>query len=193
MMHPFRSYIHQYVILPEQDWQMIEKLIQRREIKKNDFLLREGQICRHLHFLERGLLRYFRLQDGQEKIKFFTFPPYLCTSQRSLNRQIPSRESIQAIEDSLLWDIPYSAIKPLRQLASWNQFILQLIREVQYFTEEIYVDMQGQLAENRYRRFLHESPEMVQRIPLQYLASFLGIAPQSLSRIRKKILLEQGA
>jgi hypothetical protein len=62
------------------------------------------------------------------------------------------------------------------------------VQEVQYYTEQLLIDMQSETAEDRYKNMLQQSPELVQRIPLKYLASYLGIAPQSLSRIRKSLM-----
>ena len=72
----------------------------------------------------------------------------------------------------------------------WNTFIRKLIQEVQYYTETILQEVQTETAENRYKKMIEQQPELLQRLPLKYLASYFGIAPQSLSRIRKKILAE---
>lgn len=96
-------------------------------------------------------------------------------------------EGIQAIEDCILWKMERTTAYQLLELKSWNAFVRTLIQEVQYFTEAVLTELQSETAENRYKRMLIESPELLQRIPLKYLASYFGIAPQSLSRIRKKI------
>ena len=76
------------------------------------------------------------------------------------------------------------------EVKSWNTFVRKLIQEVQYFTEKILEEIQTETAEKRYEKMLKNEPLPLQRIPLKYLASFFGIAPQSLSRIRKKIANE---
>jgi hypothetical protein len=76
----------------------------------------------------------------------------------------------------------------LLELKSWNTFVRKLIQEVQYFTEQILQEVQTETAENRYEKMLKVNPTLLKRLPLKYLASYFGIAPQSLSRIRKKII-----
>jgi hypothetical protein len=75
----------------------------------------------------------------------------------------------------------------LYRLKSWTDFARKIIQEVQFFTEEILEELQTETAELRYKKMLQNSPALLQRIPLKHLASYLGIAPQSLSRIRKKM------
>ncbi len=189
-MHTFLKYIRQYHPINNQDWEQIASVLQFEQIEKNDILLPEGKICRYLYFVEEGLLRFFFLKNGKEVTKYFTEAPYLFTSQQSFTQNAPALESIQAIEDCRLYKIAASDADRLWQIPAWGLFIRQLLNEVQHFTTEIYTEVQTELAEDRYRRLLAEEPQLIQRIPLKYLASYLGIAPQSLSRIRKKIALE---
>jgi CRP-like cAMP-binding protein len=169
------------------DWEQIAQCFEKRVIEKDEILLEEGKVCRHLYFLESGLLRYFINKDGNDITKFFTIAPYCFTSQVSFNNEKPATENIQAIEKSVIWQITVQQTNELFELKSWNTFARKIIQEVQFFTEEILEDLQTETAEYRYEKMLKNNPTLVQRIPLKHLASFLGIAPQSLSRIRKKI------
>ncbi|MEM9676235.1 MAG: Crp/Fnr family transcriptional regulator [Bacteroidota bacterium] len=182
-----RTFVGKYVRISEVDWDVIRLYFRRREAKRGEIILKEGEVCRHLSFLESGLLRYFIVKDGEERNKFFTIAPYLFTSQYSFNNQTPAKETIQTIEDSVIWEITLEENRQLLQLSSWNQFARKITQEVQFFTEEILEELQTETAENRYLKLLNNQPELLQRIPLKHLASYLGIAPQSLSRIRKKV------
>jgi CRP-like cAMP-binding protein len=150
--------------------------------------LQEGEICKYLYFLETGLLRFFINKDGNEITKFFTNAPYCFTSQVSFNNEKPATENIQAIEKSIIWQITLQQTNELFELKSWSTFARKIIQEVQFFTEEILEEIQSETAEFRYEKMLKNDAELTNRIPLKYLASFLGIAPQSLSRIRKKLV-----
>ena len=185
-MELFRKFVEKYQKIPDDDWERISNCFRKREISKNDFILREGKVCRHLYFLETGLLRYFVDKDGIEITKFFTIAPYCFTSQVSFNNNIPSKENIQAIEDSVLFETTFEENQQLLNLQSWNQFGRKITQEVQFFTEEILEELQGETAESRYIRMIDNQGDLVQRLPLKILASYLGIAPQSLSRIRRK-------
>jgi CRP-like cAMP-binding protein len=190
-MHAFQQFIKQYTALSDADWQQIAACLSRREVPKETLLLEEGKVCRYLYFLETGLLRFFILKEGNEITKYFTDIPYCFTSQKSFTAQKPARESIETLEDSVIWQMSFDDAHRLLTLPSWSQFIRKLIQEVQSLTEEILEEIQTETAENRYKKMLLEEPELVQRIPLKHLASYLGIAPQSLSRIRKNLMLEK--
>lgn len=187
-MKEFRKFIERYEKIPSKDWDIISTSFRKVEITKNHTLLEQGKICRNLYFLENGLLRFFIIKDGVEITKFFTIAPYCFTSQASFNSRLPASESIQSIEKSTIWETTYEENQELLQLKSWNNFARKITQEVQFFTEEILEELQTETAEDRYQKLLKNQPDLLHRIPLKHLASFYGIAPQSLSRIRKKIM-----
>ena len=186
-MKEFRKFVEQYEKIPNHDWEIISGQFKKHELPKNFNILEQGSICKNLYFLESGLLRYFILKDGNEVTKFFTIAPYCFTSQASFNSKKPANEYIQTIEPSIIWETSYEQNKKLLELKSWNSFARKITQEVQFFTEGILEDLQSETAEKRYKKLLNNQPELLQRIPLKYLASFFGVAPQSLSRIRKKL------
>ena len=187
-MHPFYAYIQQYTPMPPSDWTQIEPSLEALQVARNTSILREGDVCRYLYFLKSGLLRYHVNRDGEDVTKFFTVPPYCFTAQRSFSRSIAAEEAITTLEDSDLWRISRTDTYRLLTIPSWSNFIRELIQEVQYLTEQLLIDAQNKSAETRYRELLLAGNPLAQRVPLKYLASYLGVAPQSLSRIRKRLL-----
>lgn len=186
-MHPFCQFIRQYTPLPDADWQAIEACLTRQVVPKETLLLEAGKVCQHLYFMESGLVRFFIWRDGTDVTKFFTDIPYVFTSQRSFAAQQPAQESIETLEECVLWRTTQTDVYRLLERPAWNNFARLIITEVQGFTEGILEAIQTETAENRYRRLLETNAPIVQRVPLRHLASYLGIAPQSLSRIRKKL------
>ena len=156
--------------------------------KAGDQLLVPGQVCRHVYFLHTGLMRYFYIDEqGEEVTKFFTEPPYVFTAQRSLNLAQPSQEGIAVVQEAELLVISKADVDALFRLASWSTFVRKLVQEVQYFTEQILLDAQALTAEERYKKMLIEQPNLVLQLSQKHIASYLGIAPQSLSRIRARV------
>lgn len=186
-MQDLKTFIEGYVPVSDANWKKISTCFEQKLVIKNESILKEGEICRKLYFLESGLLRFYINKDGNEIIKFFTVAPYFFTSQASFNDQKPASENIQAIENSVIWQISLQDSNKLLELQSWSTFAKKIIQEVQFFTEQILEEIQSETAENRYKKMLSDDPVLAKRIPLKYLASFLGIAPQSLSRIRKNL------
>jgi len=187
-MKDFKIFIEKYTRLPENDWEIISQAFSRREFYKDEFILEEGKICRNFYFLESGLLRYFYNIDGDEVIKTFTFPPFCFTSEVSFINQRPSNESIQAIENSTAWQTSYKQYQKLGKLASWNKFIKGLLNEFDKFSKLMIIQLKTQTPEQRYFWLTENYPQSIlQKIPQKYMASFLGVAPQSLCRIKNKL------
>lgn len=183
-----RDFIENYIRLNDAVWHSIEPLFEIREFNKNEIILEEGNICRYFYFLESGLIRFYNNIDGNDITKTFTIAPYCFTSKISFRKQMASNEGIQALEKTVVWQLSFNHYKKLEQLNSWNIFIRKLLNEIQEFSESFYLELKTMTAEDRYKKILNEYPiELVQKIQLKHLSSFLGVAPQSLSRIRKKI------
>lgn len=187
-MEAFRKFIEKYTSLPVNEWETISQAFTEHKFVKNEIILQEGKICKYFYFLEKGLLRYFYDIDGDEVVKVFTFSPYCFTSETSLINRRPATESIQALEDSTVWQINYEQYRELEKLASWNKFINSLLNEIDKFFKLMIVHLKYQTPEQRYVWMTQNYPQsLLQKIPQKYMASFLGITPQSLCRIKNKL------
>lgn len=188
MSLPFRRYIERFVSLPATDWEQIAACITTHDFPANTLIEEAGTICRHLYYLETGMLHYFYWRDGEAKTKFFTFPDQVFTAQVSFAQQIPSRENIACLQDSRVLAIPFEAVAVFsKEIAVWDDFARQVIQQVTAWTEELYLAASHETAEQRYRKLMAVRHPIVQTVPLKITASYLGISPESLSRIRKKI------
>ena len=185
-MHPFKKYILNYSPITNTEWETIEKCLSRKTYKKGELILETGEYCRKLFFLEEGFLQFFIYNEGLENTKYFTIPPYCFTSQRSFTTNVPSEDTIEVLQDSIVWEMNKTDAFDLLELFSWSEFVRKLVQEVQYLTEQILTESQNNTAEERYIQMIEKKDPILQYAPLKDVASFLGIAPQSLSRIRKK-------
>lgn len=159
----------------------------RRSLRKNDFLLRHSEICRDLVIVEEGCLRLYYLKDDIDTSVWFAFPASSAIEIDSFISGKPSNYFLQAIEDSVVWVLPkheldalYPEVPRLETMMRkfWEDAILTLI---QRFTA-----LQTDSAEKRYLDLLSK-PDHMASIPQKYLASFIGVTPTSLSRIRKRM------
>ena len=164
------------------------KAFKKMTLPKGHFLLKEGEVCRHTWIIEKGLARVFSTKDGNEVTTYFGFPGTFIDSFRSYVLQKPSRESIQLIEDSIIYSIKRSDIKNLKKKYPTLIEIDKIITECYaiWLEERIYA-IQFSTALERYSELLKEYPLFVKNIPLTYIASYLGITLETLSRIRSKI------
>lgn len=187
-MNNIKALIENYVDLPSEDWNVIESAFERMVYKKNETLITEGEICKYFYFIEEGLVRNFVTHNNQEITKFFVPAPYCITSRMSFINQTLTKDNVQTLERSVIWQINLKQYNELMKLDSWRLFTRKMLNEVQDFTEQRLIENMTETAEVRYYRMQKETPDLVNRIPQKYLASYLGIATQSLSRIRKNAL-----
>jgi CRP-like cAMP-binding protein len=156
-------------------------------LSKNEFLLTQGNVCRHLYFLQKGALRGFYNLDGKEITHWFGFEKDFVTSFHSFITGEPAVENIQLIESCTLWAI---AKEPLTELFNQHHDIERLVRiayEKYYIRlEERYVNAQFKPAAERYEDLIQQTPHILERVPLGFIASYLGISQETLSRIRSR-------
>jgi CRP/FNR family transcriptional regulator, anaerobic regulatory protein len=175
------------VVLSDEAAQLLLPKFRLKTYKKGTFLLKKGHVARDAHFIISGLARCFYEHRGKEITNFFAFENEGITSSLSFMTQKPSDEIIQVLEDSEVATISYV---DLEKLYKQNLEICNMGRK---FIEGISIDLEARIrvfqitaAQDRYDYILANKPQIIQRVPLKYLASFLGITPETLSRIRRK-------
>jgi len=173
--------------LPSETKAALESSFEPRSAAKNDLLIEEGHVCRHLYFLERGCIRGFANIDGKEVTQWFGFEHDFVTSFRSFISRSASREYIQVVEDADLWCISKDQLEILLEKFPELEKLVRLIYEQYYIRlEDRYSNAHFKSAGERYEDLLKFSPHILERMPLGYIASYLGISAETLSRIRGK-------
>jgi CRP-like cAMP-binding protein len=184
---PVINHIQNYTSLSNEALEAINNCLTKTTLYKNDYLLKEGNICRHLYFLEKGLLRGYYNLDGKEITHWFSSNEDFVTSFFSFTTQQTSVENIQAIENCELYGI---SKQQLNNLCSSYHEIEKLVRiayEKYYIRlEDRFVNAQFKTAKERYNDLLLNTPQLLERAPLGHIASYLGISQETLSRIRSK-------
>jgi CRP-like cAMP-binding protein len=168
---------------------IIGELFSELNLKAGDYFLEQGKICRYVAFINKGLVRYFINDDGVERTMYFNRENEFVSNYQSFVPQIASDKSIQAIEDTQLFVISYDKLQRLYQEIREGEKFGRLAIEQVFITSIQQLDaLYTSPPELRYQQFLSSYPDLVQRIPQYYIASYVGIRPQSLSRIRKRII-----
>ncbi|MBL7703221.1 MAG: Crp/Fnr family transcriptional regulator [Ferruginibacter sp.] len=157
-------------------------------LSKNGYLLTEGKICQHLYFLEKGSIRGFYNLDGKEITHWFGFEKDFVTSFHSFITGEATVENIQLLEGSILWAITKDTLTELFNRHHDIERLVRIAYEKYYIRlEERYVNAQFKTASERYEELISQSPHIVERVPLGYIASYLGISQETLSRIRSRL------
>lgn len=166
--------------------------LETKRIKKGDVLLSEGQICEHTFFVEKGLLRMYALNsEGKENIVQFAPEEWLISDRGSVFFNSPSSYTIDAIEDTSYVMITESLIQEISEQSdlfrSYNAKALH--NHIRHLQQRI-TQLLGHSAKERYLDFIQLYPDLTLRIPQWMIASYLGITPESLSRVRKELAKE---
>ena len=165
----------------------INSIIQVKEVNKKDFLLKEGQVSNYIYFIEKGFIRSYYINNGKEITAWFMGENDFIISVNSFYKREPSYEYIQAIEDSTVHYIHYDELEKLyKDFIEFNIIGRVLTTHYYMLSEERVHNMRWQTAEDKYNFLLTKHPEIFRKAPLNQIASYLGIALETLSRKRAK-------
>lgn len=185
-----RLFQHLKSILPlsEEGQYALQECLEEKTLAKNEYLITEGRICRHLYFIQQGSIRgYYNLED-KEITHWFGFENDFVTSFYSFITAQPAVENIQLMEGSVLWRISKEKLTDLFNKHHEIERLVRIAYEKYYIRlEERYVNSQFRTAAERYESLLQKTPHIIERVPLGYIASYLGISQETLSRIRGRI------
>ena len=188
-MEAFKNYIKQFPHFTPKVLEMVTPFLSEKNIEAGEYLLRQGQICQHIAFIEKGLMRLYYLNDGKEITNCFCKENTITCSYSSLITQTKSDMAIQAIEPCKLIVFSYDSLKKLYEKDLFWQQVGRLAAESEFINAECHNRFLRDLtATERYQQILNDEPELLQRVPLNHLATYLQVAPETLSRIRKKII-----
>ena len=181
------EHIRQYCKLGNPALKSLGAALKKLELPKGSFLITEGKICNHVYFLEKGCLRGFYNLDGKEISFWFAFENSFVTSLFSFTTRKPGMENIQLIEDCTLWAITYENLQHLYDKHADIGRLGRIMHERYYvMLEERFVSNHFKEARERYENLITQTPHILQRVPLGYVATYLGITQETLSRIRSK-------
>ena len=187
MYTDLKQFLLKYADFSDEELTDIVSRFKIRSIKSNDFVLTQGEICKDLLFVQKGCLRLYYMKDEIEVSVWFSFQHTSAIEVQSFISGMPSNYFLQSIEDSEVFFLSkqevnkLSLCQPKMQLMMrnfWEDVLLNLISR--------FTALQTDSAEKRYLDLLSKPPYL-NSIPLKYLASFIGVTPTSLSRIRKQI------
>jgi CRP-like cAMP-binding protein len=157
------------------------------ELEKGDFFLRSGTRCDKLGFLRSGIIREFVNLDGKEITKWISTSGYFIVDLASFNFDIPARWNFQALTPCELYVIEKSQYQTFSDLIpDWHVLENRFITKCFIILEDRVMSHLSLSAEERYHRFLDFNSDLFNQVPLQYIASMLGMTPETFSRIRKR-------
>ena len=189
VMTELEQYINSYFGVQQKDLQTISILFKEELLKKGDYFLKTGKSCDKLSFIKSGLLRIYVDKEEKEITQWISSKGYFVTDLSSLVFNAPARWNIQALTDSELYTINKQDYQQIGKLiARWHELEKLFIAKCFSMLEDRIFSHLSMTAEERYLFFYEKNKELFNQVPLQYLASMLGMTPETFSRIRKKTL-----
>jgi CRP-like cAMP-binding protein len=187
MKNKLKNYFDRYVDLSEEDIESIFLRLEVINLKKKDFLLHEGKICKNKYFILDGLVRLFELSvNGNETITQFGIENWWITNLDSFINETPSRTSIQALEKTVVLSINKKNLEDLFLSIPKLERAFRMITENMLIAhqrkDEVYMK---KTSKERYYSLVKTIPNFAQRVPQYMIASYLNITPEYLSEIRK--------
>jgi CRP-like cAMP-binding protein len=174
--------------LDEHIFNELEKSFEYLEFPKNSFLLKEGETCNHVYILLEGMVRIYYLKDDREINSLFIEEKYFFTSPCSYYSRKPDYHFIETISPTRLARIHHRQLKKLYFEHPQLNIVGRIITENNLvWSEERLFLLRKHNAEERYHYFLENYPNLLQKVPLKFIASYLGMNEETLSRIRNKI------
>ena len=189
MLDVFRTYLQKHVHVTDAQFDQLSKHLKRRSLPKGTVLLRPGEICEHSFFVEKGLLRSYTVDSaGKEHIIQFASENWFLSDRSSVYFNEPSDFFIDVIEESsvIFFDrgfIEYAS-GIIREFRAYNDRMLH--KHILHMQKRLN-SLLGSTAERRYMDFIKLYPDLTLRVPQWMIASYLGITPESLSRVRKEL------
>ena len=187
MLQTLYSYINRIHPVSEDVMQAIGNFFEIIDIPKRQVLLKDGEICQHLYLVLEGVMRMYYIKDDEEVSSLFIEENHFFTTQSFYSRTL-GYEYIEAILPTTMARIHYTQLQTLYKLYPELNYIARVITENYLVkSQERLFLLRRQTAEERYLYFTERYPTLLQKVPLKYIASYLGLTLETLSRIRNKI------
>ena len=185
-----RELARKYSTMTYDELDVLESLLVPIKYGKGEKILQEGEVCRNISYIEKGLVRQFYFKNGKEVTEHLGVDHSIFMCIESLFKEEPTRLQVEALEPTLVYALPKAKLEAAAMRNVNIQMLYHKILEESLIQSQIHADLvRFESAPNRYKRLCDLSPQVVLRAPLTYIANYLQMTPETLSRIRSGVLL----
>lgn len=187
-MNQVREYFEQIVKLNDEDWKVFSSKLKKHSFSKKTILLKTGQIENHLSFIEKGTVRFYIPKEENDVTFGLKFENQFISAYDSFITQSKSVYQLETLTPTIVWRLTFSDLQDIYNSTSVGNIIGRKVAENLFMMKsKREQSLLHDTAEERYLKLFSEQPRFIKDVPLKYLASYIGITPQALSRIRKRI------
>jgi CRP-like cAMP-binding protein len=185
-----RELARRYSTMTHEELDLLESILVPMKFAKNELILKEGETCTNIYWVVKGLVRQFYYKNEKELTEYMATENTIVMSIESLFREEPSHQQIQAIEPTIIFELPKAALEREAVRNVNIQMLYRKILEESLIISQVHADMlRFESAQERYAKLVKRSPQLVLRAPLVYIASYLQMTPETLSRVRTSALM----
>ena len=185
-----RELARKYSTMTHDELDILEGILEPVKYGKGEMILTEGEVCRGISYIEKGLVRQFYNKNGKEETEHLGVDHTIFMCIESLFKEEPTRLQVEALEATLVYILPKSKLEAAAIRNVNIQMLYRKILEESLIQSQVHADlMRFETAPNKYKRLCELSPQVMLRAPLTYIASYLQMTPETLSRIRSGVLL----
>ncbi len=182
-----RQFFNSFGGLSDKAWEAFAAHLEKKVYQKRDLVLREGEVCEFIAFAVEGIFRFYYLDEGDEKVTAFFFPGDFVSNYRSFLTGQPSDHHIEAMKEGVIFKINKAELSALYEQYPEIDRVGRLVAEHLYLTVAKRLDaFMFESPEDRYQELQSRNSKLLQEVPQYMLASYLGVKPETLSRIRSR-------
>lgn len=183
-----REYFDQFVKLSDDEWHAFSSKLEPIEYPKNSLILGKGEVESHLSFIDKGVMRYFIEKNDNQHTIGFSFPNEFGCAYDSFLTQQPSRYFVESLTETVGWKISFDDLQLAYQETDNGNAIGRYLAEKLYLNKvSKEISLKHYTASERYVELIEQKPHFLELIPLKYIASYIGVTPQTLSKIRRNL------
>ncbi len=187
-----RELARRYSTMTHDELDVLESVLVPMKFQKGEVVLREGDTCTNMYWIVKGLLRQFYFKNGKELTEHMATENNIVMCIESLFKEEPTRLQIMALEPTTVCALPRHLLEQVAMKSVNIQILYRKILEESLIQSQIHADMlRFETAQDRYSKFVKLQPQLVLRAPLVYIANYLQMTPETLSRVRTSVLLEK--
>src|SRR5215204_251085 len=184
-MDKIRKYFEKFDKQSDTDWDIFSSKLSRQQFPKRMVVLKTGQIERYLSFIQEGIIRFYVPREENDLTFSFAFDNSFVSAYDSFLLQTPVTYHVETLTDCTLWRVSYNDLQEIyRETEVGNLIGRQAGEDLFLKKSKRELSLLNDTAEQRYLNLFTEQPQLIKEIPLKYIASYIGITPQALSRIR---------
>lgn len=183
-----RELARKYSTMTHDELDVLESILVPMKFQKGDMILSEGEVCKNIYYIDRGLVRQFYYKNDKEVTEHLGEDHSIFMCIESLFREEPSKLQVEALEQSIIYALPKARLEQVALHHVNIQMLYRKILEESLIISQIHADLvRFESAQSRYEKMCKLSPQVVLRAPLVYIANYLQMTPETLSRVRASV------